>query len=197
MALSRWGSSVPDGFDSELRMAVAEGLLSKEEAESLRSEALRLGRPPLELLVERGRLSADSLASLRKEYQEEPARTSMTPAGSSPPDDTMTVKPPSRELPSVSGATDFPVPGWTRYQSLRLLGQGGMGRVFLAHDPRLRRNVALKFVRDDDPDATRRFLSEARAQARVSARARVPGVRGRRGPGEDLYRHAVHRRASR
>ncbi|MFY0563581.1 protein kinase domain-containing protein [Archangium lansingense] len=166
MALSRWESSVPDGFDSELRMAVAEGLLSKKEAEALHSEALRLGRPPLELLVERGRLSADSLASLRREYQEEPTRTSILPAGAPPHDDTMTVKPPSRELPAV-GAMEFPVPGWERYQPIRLLGQGGMGRVFLAHDPRLRRDVALKFVRDDDPDSARRFVFEARAQARV------------------------------
>ncbi|NOK21719.1 protein kinase domain-containing protein, partial [Corallococcus carmarthensis] len=44
---------------------------------------------------------------------------------------------------------------------------GGMGRVFLALDPRLRRHVALKFVRDDDEALTRRFISEARAQARV------------------------------
>ncbi|HLM43554.1 MAG TPA: serine/threonine-protein kinase, partial [Myxococcaceae bacterium] len=54
-----------------------------------------------------------------------------------------------------------------RYQCVRFLGQGGMGRVFLAYDPRLRRNVALKFVRDDDAELTRRIISEARAQARV------------------------------
>jgi tetratricopeptide (TPR) repeat protein/predicted Ser/Thr protein kinase len=43
-----------------------------------------------------------------------------------------------------------------------------MGRVFLAHDPRLRRQVALKFVRDGHPELTQRFLSEARAQAKVN-----------------------------
>ncbi|WP_324950103.1 protein kinase domain-containing protein [Archangium sp.] len=141
-------------------MAVAEGLLSKEEAEALRAEALHLGRPPLELLVERGRLSTESLASLRRESQEESQDTRK------PANDTVTVKRPSREVPAVE-VTDFPVPGWERYQPMRLLGQGGMGRVFLAHDPRLRRDVALKFVRDDDPDSARRFVFEARAQARV------------------------------
>ncbi|WP_257449409.1 serine/threonine-protein kinase [Archangium lipolyticum] len=78
--------------------------------------------------------------------------------------DTTLTSPPRRD-----GAEDlsFPVPGWDRYQPMGFLGQGGMGRVFLAYDPGLRRQVALKFVRDDHPDLTRRFLAEARAQARV------------------------------
>jgi serine/threonine-protein kinase len=42
-----------------------------------------------------------------------------------------------------------------------------MGRVYLAYDPLLRRNVALKFVRGDDPELMRRFVAEAQAQARV------------------------------
>ncbi|MCE9571713.1 MAG: protein kinase [Deltaproteobacteria bacterium] len=62
----------------------------------------------------------------------------------------------------------FPVPNWDRYQSIRLLGQGGMGRVFLARDLRLHRNVAIKFVRGDDPDDVRRMIAEARSQARVN-----------------------------
>jgi serine/threonine-protein kinase len=62
----------------------------------------------------------------------------------------------------------FPIPGWDRYRCLRFLGQGGMGQVFLARDPRLHREVAIKFVRGDAPDAVRRLIAEARAQARVS-----------------------------
>jgi serine/threonine-protein kinase len=60
------------------------------------------------------------------------------------------------------------VPGWDRYEPIRLLGQGGMGRVFLAKDLRLGRNVAIKFVRGDDPELARRIVAEARAQARVN-----------------------------
>nr|MCU0682939.1 protein kinase [Polyangiaceae bacterium] len=61
----------------------------------------------------------------------------------------------------------FPVPGWDRYQGVRLLGEGGMGRVYLAYDVRLRRHVALKFLRAETPELARRLVAEARAQARV------------------------------
>ncbi|MCP3166248.1 serine/threonine-protein kinase [Myxococcus qinghaiensis] len=54
-----------------------------------------------------------------------------------------------------------------RFDSLELLGRGGMGEVYKARDRRLGRFVALKFVREADPDRTMRFLQEARAQARI------------------------------
>jgi tetratricopeptide (TPR) repeat protein/predicted Ser/Thr protein kinase len=64
-------------------------------------------------------------------------------------------------------AVGWPDPEWDRYRCDRLLGSGGMGRVFKAWDPRLRRWVALKFLTSDDPELTTRFLREARAQARI------------------------------
>ncbi|MBN1205082.1 MAG: protein kinase [Myxococcaceae bacterium] len=84
----------------------------------------------------------------------------------SPGSPTLTIKPAPHTGPS-SQEPAFPAPGWERYQPVRFLGQGGMGRVYLAYDPILRRNVALKFVRGDDPELLRRFVSEAQAQARV------------------------------
>ncbi len=42
-----------------------------------------------------------------------------------------------------------------------------MGNVFKAYDPTLKRYVALKILRRDDPEETKRFLREARAQAQV------------------------------
>ena len=55
------------------------------------------------------------------------------------------------------------------YKLIRLIGQGGMGQVYLAHDTVLDRPVAVKLVSTVDPDeSTRaRFFLEARAIARL------------------------------
>ena len=52
-----------------------------------------------------------------------------------------------------------------RYTIERFLGQGGMGRLYLAVDPVIGRRLAIKLIRDGtaDPDARARFMQEARA----------------------------------
>jgi len=58
-----------------------------------------------------------------------------------------------------------------RFEINRELGSGGHGIVFLAFDPLLRRNVALKVPRPEavsSPELRRRFVSEARAAAQLS-----------------------------
>jgi len=55
-----------------------------------------------------------------------------------------------------------------RYELRQLLGEGGMGRVYRAYDQLLRREVALKLMRDANPEAAARLLHEARAHGRVS-----------------------------
>src|SRR3984957_20056530 len=57
------------------------------------------------------------------------------------------------------------------YKIVALIGSGGMGEVYRAHDTRLRRDVALKVLPasfTNDPDRLRRFEQEARAVAALS-----------------------------
>jgi eukaryotic-like serine/threonine-protein kinase len=77
----------------------------------------------------------------------------------------MTVATPSTRGPMSSRLP--PVSSFGHYTDLEFLGQGGMAKVFKAHDQRLGRTVALKFIRDDDPRLVGKLLHEARAQARV------------------------------
>jgi eukaryotic-like serine/threonine-protein kinase len=57
-----------------------------------------------------------------------------------------------------------------RYEIQRRLGRGGMGTVYVAHDPVLGRMVAIKvFLSDlDMPDAAQRFAREARSAAALN-----------------------------
>ncbi len=64
----------------------------------------------------------------------------------------------------------LPPPG-TRigsYELIRELGRGGMGAVFMARDTKLGRRVAIKFLHNNQPDLTARFILEARATARCN-----------------------------
>lgn len=73
----------------------------------------------------------------------------------------------------VEAPGDRPVPGERigSYRLMSVLGEGGMGIVFRAHDERLDREVAIKFLHRQagkTEDARERLLSEARAAARLN-----------------------------
>ena len=87
---------------------------------------------------------------------------------------------PPRASGPRSGGPDPFVPVWApeakadplrragRFLLGPMLGQGGMGTVYEAWDPLLRRLVAIKFLQRDTSEAIVRFLREAELQARVT-----------------------------
>ena len=88
------------------------------------------------------------------------ADESRTPAASPPPD--RRVVEPARPIQ--------PGDCLGRYTVRRLIGAGGMGRVFAAVDPELGRAVAIKLIRAERawaPSARARLLREAQAMARL------------------------------
>jgi len=100
--------------------------------------------------------------------QEESGPVSDDPAVDADAD---TVVPPSAAAAGAE-ADGVDLPG---YRCRRLIAQGGMGRVYLARQEALDREVALKLVRPElaaDREIADRFLREAR----VLARLRHPGV---------------------
>ena len=75
-----------------------------------------------------------------------------------------------------------------RYQPVRLLGRGAMGRVLLAHDPVVGRDVAIKVLRDDlviPPEQRDALIDRMRHEARASARVSHPNIVGLYDMGED------------
>jgi eukaryotic-like serine/threonine-protein kinase len=72
-------------------------------------------------------------------------------------------------------STDAGYGSLARFELLRELGRGAQARVWLAHDPRLDREVALKLLDGDaDSDAVTEWLHEARAVSRLSHPNIVP-----------------------
>jgi serine/threonine protein kinase len=75
-----------------------------------------------------------------------------------------------------------------RYRIERLLGRGAMGRVLLARDAVLDRDVAVKLLRDDlaiQPEQKSALLERMRQEAKACARVSHPNIVGLFDMGED------------
>lgn len=80
--------------------------------------------------------------------------------------DSWPVRRPIREAAALTSGTMV-----DHYEVVRMIGQGGMGQVYLAHDTVLHRQVALKLIHPRfvaEPGMAEQLLHEARAMARFS-----------------------------
>ncbi len=143
---------------------------------------------PIEALKRRGLLDSDDATALVRMLDEDTRQSASHPLGSAISDAATGEEPapapgasqeglgPWDSLPPAEPNSDgsgrqvlrvFTLPAWKQYRSLRFIAEGGMGRVFRAFDPSLKRVVALKFLRRDDPELVARFVMEAQHQAMV------------------------------
>ena len=144
-------------------------------------EALAGRSPPAEAPAElRSQMAGDlaCLHLLRQHWpQRKPAPTARDPAElSAPPGADAGAA--TRVLPDAPSTAPADCPSQLgRFQIRRELGRGSFGRVFLAFDPRLGREVALKVPRGDalaSPELRKRFQREARAAAGLDHPGIVP-----------------------
>ena len=166
MASSLLSPLMSDFETSLLDLALRKGLLSDADvarsmAYATRGEAVtvlwsRYG-PRVDALIAQGVLRDDEVHTLVEE---------VGLAGGLPTLDGLEADPAASQRAEAASRA-FPMPGWDRYEGIEYLAQGGMARVFRAQDPRLKRTVALKLLDNPHVTALKRFLQEARAQARV------------------------------
>jgi serine/threonine-protein kinase len=92
-------------------------------------------------------------------------------------------------VPDSRHPSDPPLPATIgRYEVVRVLGEGAMGRVLLAHDPVLDRDVAVKHLRGDlkiPRDMRQGLLTRMRHEARAAARVPHPNLVVLHDMGED------------
>src|SRR5262249_30886809 len=91
--------------------------------------------------------------------------------------------------PARNAGSEPPLPAAVgRYGVVRLLGEGAMGRVLLAHDPVLDRDVAVKHLRGDlkiPRDVKKGLLVRMEHEARAAARVAHPNLVVLHDMGED------------
>ncbi|QDU88002.1 Serine/threonine-protein kinase PknD [Pirellulimonas nuda] len=182
-----------------VELAVRCGLIDAATASGVRSGVGDGGDSAADWLVDRGSLSANAAAALHRlvECHIESAGGSVdvalaaiaaaaSPAPAAPstaPDmDTATVGPnpahdPLRTQPPAAAAVSRPAASESplRFRRIRAHAQGGLGRVSLAEDRELGREVALKELLDhhaDDQASRVRFLREAS----ITGRLEHPGI---------------------
>jgi serine/threonine-protein kinase len=127
-----------------------------------------------DILLERGWLTPAAKATVEERLRRSDVGTSHQSASLSTVDTGIDANATTDGQPADAPTIDR-VPGRSRFTVLRQHAQGGLGRVSLARDERLRRLVAVKEIRPDrqaDSGLMRRFVSEAE----VTGQLEHPGV---------------------
>lgn len=127
-----------------LKLAVERGLLKPDDLTTSNPNDL------LTTLVDQGKLSKSDVDSLRAELLDE-MKTIDHPLWA------------LAEKQKVDQKDEVSIAVFGRYVQLRLIGRGGMARVYRGFDPTLSRTVALKLLDEE----SERLILEARSQARV------------------------------
>jgi hypothetical protein len=92
-------------------------------------------------------------------------------------------------LVEASGLAPDAIHEGARYAEREVLGEGGMGKIFLCHDERVGRDVAMKVLRTryaKQPDTLARFMREARIQGQLEHPSIVPVYDLMRRPNGDV-----------
>ncbi len=136
-----------------VRSAILRALLARELILLARQGVVADGQAYRARFPKDGDTVAEAFADAARETTQEATR---------PPGDTA--------RPGTASTQPAPTKKLGRFELLKLLGQGGCGKVYKARDPQLDRDVALKvplkeILRSDDE--RERFLREARAAAAI------------------------------
>jgi len=173
------GSSSQGTNRQTVLLAVSRGLVAPERLERV----MRTPRPAqgprlapawdevLDTLIREGVVTEDTAAALTAEVKRRAGELQRATSGKEPASAPRALDGPSSRPQLVTGQTTSSstsnLSGWKRFQVISKLGEGGMGEVFKAFDPTLRRYVAVKILIGQEEETVERFLREARAQARL------------------------------
>jgi serine/threonine-protein kinase len=175
--------------DRDLRLglqAVRQGIIGPDQLCEAMEDLVHRGGPSLRtILMDRGWASESQLADLERRevddstcLQEETGEWRNGRKNGHADGAMSTIEHRSswrRSAPTRGGGPIDAAAAWERYERIRVHATGGLGRVWLAYDTHLGREVALKELRADRRDdlgMLARFLEEAR----ITGRLEHPGI---------------------
>ena len=187
-------------------LALQQDLIDAQQfAEACALWAIRKDRPLADVLVERGWVTADDRLDVEKFFRrkvkkhggdvratliaaaDDTARDALGQVDDSDVRKSLSALPPAVGHVLVQTLVK-PTEQRSRYHLTRLHAEGGLGKVWLAHDSDLNRDVALKEIQPSQsthPEAWRRFLKEAQVTGQLEHPNIVPVYELSRRPEDD------------